>query len=737
MAAPRIAENCSSKCSSEDASDNGSSNGKVVISSHNSSESESSFHSEATNEENEVVSYWDRLRSGIMSYPASLQLQCLLYIIGHIFNTSDDNLPINSLGLLPRFIRIKLLHLLPAVDVAKLEDTPVTNGISMNEIWEVIYKERLPLHDKEEIECEIEGKFGTPEDLLDEGVESVTWKEAYFNTVFIFSQLNCGSMRALEDEKCHCWGPYRHFLPDLFYGMDTFHSDPGSSDLYQCFNEDSSLSIHGVYRCAHKCPRLTPLRYYKMFSCPCDPPRREYENNMSFCDIVNHLADCKVSLKHFVISYMHCEEISAHLEEAVFVDCLSKLLTSVEAVSILECENYEMDELLQKTLKILVNIILVRNKCPVKFLKAHGTEFNDVFPFLIEAPQCRLKHLKLSICINNNTSLVEKQSSSIGSLPPDPASSQTSSIVINTALSRSIIDVLEHHQGMQKLDFLLENTCIKNDQLECNDAIQCIADLLLRPTFKELVIENGPFHQEVSFNVVSCLFHNFFSSPYPVSMRLCLNCPQFPAITDSLTVNHDQATNKSLQLINCRISSNLFSLLPRNLVLKSIKLEVDFDFGVLSLLASLESITVDSFSLDINILDDMTTMLTLFRIVNAQEWDLSIYFNNNESIDKFISAVPKVAHLIHHFRLRNYEFPPNTVIPLIESIFHSTNMSSFELSMNCPILDDDLVKAIYDCWKRCSGRKLKKFNVLKSIKEGKPSYVNFLLDMANEVFVGY
>ena len=35
-----------------------------------------------------------------------------------------------------------------------------------------------------------------------------------------------------------------------------------------------------------------------------------------------------------------------------------------------------------------------------------------------------------------------------------------------------------------------------------------------------------------------------------------------------------------------------------------------------------------------------------------------------------------------------------------------------------------------------AGCKLKKFNVLKRIKRGKPSYVNILLDIANEVFVG-
>uniref|UniRef100_A0A1X7UAW8 Uncharacterized protein n=1 Tax=Amphimedon queenslandica TaxID=400682 RepID=A0A1X7UAW8_AMPQE len=54
----------------------------------------------------------------------------------------DDDKPIPGLALLPRSIRIKLLLLLPAVDVHKLEGTSVTNDILMDEIWETLYKER-------------------------------------------------------------------------------------------------------------------------------------------------------------------------------------------------------------------------------------------------------------------------------------------------------------------------------------------------------------------------------------------------------------------------------------------------------------------------------------------------------------------------------------------------------------------------------------------------------------------
>ena len=73
------------------------------------------------------------------SLPAPLYIQCLLYIIGNLYNDNDE--PIPGLGLLPRQLRIKLLLLLPVVDVCKLEGTSVTHDISMNdEIWERTFK---------------------------------------------------------------------------------------------------------------------------------------------------------------------------------------------------------------------------------------------------------------------------------------------------------------------------------------------------------------------------------------------------------------------------------------------------------------------------------------------------------------------------------------------------------------------------------------------------------------------
>uniref|UniRef100_A0A1X7UG46 Uncharacterized protein n=1 Tax=Amphimedon queenslandica TaxID=400682 RepID=A0A1X7UG46_AMPQE len=107
-----------------------------------SEEENDSEHGETTDYEEEVVSYWQRLQNGVVAYPSSLQNQCFLFIMGHL-----REIPPTVLSLLPRSMRYKLLLHLPAVDVCQLEDTPVTSGITMNEIWERLCKERFPVNE--------------------------------------------------------------------------------------------------------------------------------------------------------------------------------------------------------------------------------------------------------------------------------------------------------------------------------------------------------------------------------------------------------------------------------------------------------------------------------------------------------------------------------------------------------------------------------------------------------------
>ena len=682
-------------------------------------------------EEEEYPSYWESFKKGVLSYPVSLKLQCLLYIIGHsIFNIDDGTLPINSLGLLPRFIRIKLLHLLPAVDVAKLEDTPVTNGISMDEVWEVIYKERLPLHRKEKIEVWISAKFGTVEDLLEEGIESVTWKEAYFNTAFLLAQLEECDSELSENKNCRCMP--QHFISDMFFSSYNSKYDTG---LFECLSKESH-SVHGVYRCTPECSSLTTGAYIDMFANPSFPYYRG-EFHLPLHDVIEVMSDCNVSLKHLHISDDHIDQILPYLESEAFLNCFLQILTSIEAVSMYDCS----EETKESMIKVLNAILGQQRTRPIKFVKVGADEFDAIFPLLIQSPSHAQRKLELYLYPYGKALSpvdVNKKHINFPQLSGlQLRSPRSKSLSFNSSVSPLIIDALQHFQEIERFSLYIEYESFPG-LLEYDEVMQCIADLMLRPAFNELVIKAGIYQGEISFYIVLCLFRNFFSSPYPVSMTLDFRCSHFPAITDSLTVNHDQATNKSLQLLRCHFSSSLSPLLPRNLVLKSIKLEIDS--SILSSFASLESITVDSFSLTIETLATRETMIelsTLFRIVNTKEWDLSIDVDRRDA-DMFISILSKVAHLLCRFDLRNESLPSDVVVSIIETIFHSissTNMSSFELGFSSSLLDKDLSKAIYECWERCGGVKLREISLFKGYNEYEAAS-EILSHITNEVWVG-
>ena len=102
-----------------------------------------------------ITEKWRLKVRGVMSYAVSLQMQCYMFIVGHL-----DELPSDVIALLPIGIRRKLLLMLPALDICKLEETPVTDGISMDdEIWK--------------LKCDSEQRFKF-------GNITLSWKDSYF-----------------------------------------------------------------------------------------------------------------------------------------------------------------------------------------------------------------------------------------------------------------------------------------------------------------------------------------------------------------------------------------------------------------------------------------------------------------------------------------------------------------------------------------------------------------------------
>ena len=731
-------------------------------------EEEDSYFSDSEQRDtgSEVLQYWEGLQSGVMLHPARLQLQCLLYIIGHllfkpdrlvntgvmdqdetpspsytydngqrIFRVSQNgphnlpqSLPISSLGLLPKFMRIKLLLLLPATDVAQLEGTPVTNGIPMDEIWEAIFRERLPLHKRKQMVGIYRKDIITPNDIHDKGAESVSWKDAYFNTVFFFACSHFWEEISFSDDECKC--AHNHFLPDLFYGIGTFYNDPVNTEIYQCFGEKLSFNIHDVCRCAHECPRLTPERYRSMYPSLGLPLSISSQSCMSFREVIENLADFNVALKCLKLSSGISGSVFkmlSCLEDVAFFDNFSKLLKSVEVLKVISVE-----EVVRGSIKKILNVIFAGAKCSVKSLFVCDSDFDIVLPLLINSSHSSLKQLELIFAITEKSAsyLTSSLSSSIQHHPPPQP------ITISESHSLEIIKVLQLQQDLEKFEFYVEYMD-NSYQLEDSDLIHYTSELLFRPLFKELefeVVQCEEGVNGVSFDIVLCLFRAFFSSPYPVSMALSLECPHFNPIPDSLPVNQDESANKSLKLVLSHFSPHLSSLLPRTLVLKLLSLEYCHE-DTLSVFASLESISLEKFSfkMDYSITqDNMSTIASLFRVVDAQQWDLSVELDDDDdTVDMFACLLSKTAHRLCHFRLQNEWFSMRNTVSIIEAIFLSlspTGFSCFELSLDSSVLGDGIAEALHESWMRCSAVKLKRINVIHKL-----SVMDILLDMASEV----
>ena len=62
--------------------------------------------------------------------PLSLEELCLLEVINDV-----DSYPVELLGSQPYWLRCRLLNNLPAIDLCRLDSTPVANGVDINEVW--------------------------------------------------------------------------------------------------------------------------------------------------------------------------------------------------------------------------------------------------------------------------------------------------------------------------------------------------------------------------------------------------------------------------------------------------------------------------------------------------------------------------------------------------------------------------------------------------------------------------
>ena len=308
------------------------------------------------------------LKDGIIAYPAPLQLQCLLYLVGHL-----DELTSTSISLLPRHIRHELLLLLPAVDVCQLEGTPVTADILMDDVWQTLYNNR------------IDGDYFDYEYLLQlADYVSLSWKDKYFNEFL----MQMSSYRFSTD--CKCFN--KHFHSDMLYAFYKFKNDPFTKAKrsrnftgYQCFSSHTQ-SVQGLTRYTDQCVHLIPMRYKNKF----------YGKFHFSIDLLKNLVDtCQLSFKIFDSNrYMWCHNIDIDS----LLPYLVKLFSTVEAV-ICPYENENIPE-------HMADIIFRMNPiCHVRTAVIQSHPSSLLFECLA-SPSCSLK--QISIIHDNESSFDDK-----------------------------------------------------------------------------------------------------------------------------------------------------------------------------------------------------------------------------------------------------------------------------------------------------------------------------------------
>ena len=674
---------------------------------------------DTTDAENELTNDWEKLRPGILAHPAPLYTQCLMYIIGHLF--LDDcwqkieGISCSSLALLPRLVRVKILLLLPAAGVAKLEGTLMTRDVSMDEIWETLYKQRMPWDRKDEVKRYVPG-FDMPEELKQsKRIGSVSWREAYFNSLFSFAQVYHFQSSKLNDKSCKC--VYDHFLSDLLFGIGK------TPDLYQCFNKRKTLRIHNVCRCTQLCGSLTTLRY-----------SHNYSSGVSLGDIINTMAQNQISLKHIAFSPVHLKELAPYLNDDN-LGKVSKCLTSIESISIHQFATlYSCDkEEARKSIENALKVIFVQNKCSIRSALIQD-KFDIVLPYLSSSRQSNLKQLE--IFINLEQEQVEENVNISGSFKH---------VRLSKSLSLLLQKVLQCHQELESFDFGI--TTSDGDFSRClfmeSEVIQYMGELFFRPSFKQLTFNSFRLRGSISFYILQNLLGQFFSSPYPVSFTMIfVSCPKFEPVSKPLAVKPEQASSKCLHLLNCALSTNFISLIPQHLSLKSLKLEENDD-NIHQSFANLESVIVDAFTFvtyDIIDKDNIDDVCCLFRNVNAQKWVLSLAIDdtNQNTFDKFLSAFSGIKGSLVSFKLQNYHFGPlENSLFLVEAIFKLLSpfiaTLYFKLALSVHLFTEDFVGAIFDMWKKFGIGKLKEIEVFDCSKRGEVKFEEILSEMAVDI----
>uniref|UniRef100_A0A1X7SIP6 Uncharacterized protein n=1 Tax=Amphimedon queenslandica TaxID=400682 RepID=A0A1X7SIP6_AMPQE len=326
-------------------------------------------------------------QNGAVAYPSSLQSQCFLFIIGHLREISP-----NALCLLPKHIRYQLLLHLPAVDVCQLEGTPVTSGITMNEIWERLCKERFPVNEDDASSDEaFEFSQITPEIISEYLGIDYSWKEIYFDH---FLKL------VLEHiERRICDGMYSHFNSDLLFGI---YRSSETMELFDSF-DDSIRSSHNVYRAPCVYPRFTPQHYIDEYYNSGDSFIVDNCRKCVFDDIGQLMKllrnSCRYLPKYIFFSHNQLSNLWIAIQiSSSFQKEAPLFLSSLEALAVIPLNNFSHTKLKQ-----IADLIFNKIKPHIKALEV-SHHLDVIYPYIAKSEECQLRKFTVTCDVNTGNS---------------------------------------------------------------------------------------------------------------------------------------------------------------------------------------------------------------------------------------------------------------------------------------------------------------------------------------------
>ena len=596
----------------------------------------------------------------------SLRNQCLLSIVGHLFvsDKGEEGIPISLLALLPLFIRCQLLLLLPVIDVCRLENTPFTHGITMDEIWETLFNKRLPIHQKEQ--AADEGyDFYTPTEWKKEKGLSCNWKESYFLSLLSF----CNESWNTE---CLCDKP-DHFPKDLLYGVCDYYPP---TDFYHFFNDGSITSLHGIEM--YTTCSAFPERYRTVYD------DEKFLNQALFDTLVDV---CNVKLKHLVVEFYGSDVfvgihgyIYAKVKDEGHQQKLSRLFSLLQSVEFTAGEKQDT-----KIAKTFLDSVIPCDSIERVTFGMFDDDLEFLLSYFLKPAQCHLKYLELGI---------------------------------NKAPSPTLFDVLKHQQELTSLTLHFPSGPAIDIS---NPILQCVTeDLFYRPVFKTFSYSSSI---NDNFDVILAFLRAFFSSPYPE----CLSFENIPSIhfdplPNPLTIQCNE--KKSLKLSNCSFSHSFSSLFPPHLVLKSFKMEGEFDhddYSFITNFSSLESIEVEVFSITSYVnTGNIAAISSLFSIVTASSWNLELKIHDEiNTVPILVDALSAIKPgRLHSLNLQESILTEDNALDILEVVFRSLNPTVdpyFELDISYLNLTERFGRSIHEKWKECMAQSQSAVKPLKKI----------------------